>query len=241
VGTSAGQRWLLRAVRAATTVSFAFTLRHMRHAMWWSFRGPLDDVLRTDEPVIVTGWHQDVLALMHYLCTHTFLERRRRFTMLASRSFDGEVTEQVVRPFGFRFVRGSSGKAGARAALHGLRHALERGGSVVVVADGPGPPAWRFHPGPIFLARSTGVPLYVARVQARPQWIVPRTWFRMTVPFPRAHCALFSAGPIDVSDGVEQGRARAEETLLRLGREVDAHLYLRRRPPEGIRLADRGV
>jgi len=241
VGISAGQRWTLRALRAATTAGFAFTLRHMRHEMRWSFRGPLDDALRSETPMILAAWHQDVLGFMHYLCTHTFLERRRRFTMLASHSFDGELTERVVSPFGFRFVRGSTGKKGARSALRGLRTALERGGSVVIVADGPGPPAFRFQPGPVFLARATGVPLYVARLQARPQWIVPRTWFRMTVPAPRAHVALFSAGPLDVSGGVEAARERAERTLHRLGVEIDAHLYLRRRAPEGQRLADRRV
>jgi lysophospholipid acyltransferase (LPLAT)-like uncharacterized protein len=91
-------------------------------------------------------------------------------------------------------------------------------------------------PGPVYLARESGVPLYVARAWARPQLLLARTWFRMALPLPRAHIACLSAGPIDVSGPFEAARARAEATLQGLCEEADALLYLRRNVKGGVRL-----
>ena len=200
--------------------------------------GPLDAALRSGRPMVLTAWHQDVLLLFHYLITFTAFEQRQPWIMLASRSFDGEITERLLRPWGFRFVRGSFGKQGGRSALRGLLRATEEGRSALVIADGPLPPPYVMRPGPVFLARASGLPLYAVRAWARPQTLVPNTWFRLAIPVPRAHFALFSAGPIPVDDGVEAGRRRAEGELLRLCEEADARLYLRRSISGGVRLGD---
>lgn len=235
------QRLALGAIGGLVTLVFGFTTRYLRHACRWHVRGPLDEVARAGGPMILAVWHQDVVPLFHYMTTFTTFEGRRRFVMLASRSFDGEVTERIMRPWGFRFVRGSRGKRGARSALRGLRRALDRGQSVIVVADGPGPPPHVMRPGPVWLARATGAPLYVARAWARPQVLVARTWFRMALPLARAHIALFSAGPLDVAGPPGEARQRAQDALNRLCEEADAYLYLRRRVTGGIRLGARPV
>ena len=238
---SFGQRLALGAFSSLATGVFGFTTRYLRHSCRWHLRGPLHKKLESDDQVILSSWHQDVLPLFHYMVTYTSFERRRRFVMLASRSFDGEVTERIMRPWGFRFVRGSRGKAGARSALRGLRRALDEGKSVVVVGDGPRPPPYVMRPGAAYLSRKTGVPLYVARAWSRPQILLARTWFRMAVPLPRAHIAVFSSGPVDVSGELEDARVRAQDTLNRLCEEADAHLYLRPRISGGIRLGARPV
>jgi lysophospholipid acyltransferase (LPLAT)-like uncharacterized protein len=238
---SFGKRLLARMVGGFSSGFFGLTLRHVRHDCRWHLRGPLDAALRSDEPLILTAWHQDVVPLFHYLITYTHFERRRRFAMLASRSFDGELTERVLRPWGFRFVRGSAGKPGSGSALRGLQRALEAGMSALIIADGPVPPPYEMRPGPVYLARDTGVPLYAARAWARPQFLMARTWFRMAIPLPRAHFALFSAGPIDTSGELERARLRAQETLNRLCEAADAHLYLRPVVRGGVRLGARAV
>jgi lysophospholipid acyltransferase (LPLAT)-like uncharacterized protein len=220
-----GQRIAAAAAEAVTKVGFGLTTRHARLACRWDFEGPLDDVLRTDEPVIVAAWHQDVLPFFHYIAMYTYLQRRRRPVMMSSRSFDGEVTERIMRPFGFDFVRGSRGKRGARAALRGLLRAAEQRRDIVLIADGPLPPAYRMQPGPVYLAQQSGLPLYVARAWVRPQFVLSRTWFRMAVPLPGCRIAVCSDGPLDVSGDIEVARERAEKTLLRLGVEADARLY----------------
>jgi lysophospholipid acyltransferase (LPLAT)-like uncharacterized protein len=235
------ERIALAAIAGGVTALFGLTTRYLRHSCRWHLGGPLHAALAEGRPLIVASWHQDVVPFFHYLANYTRLEARRPFVMLASRSFDGEVTERIMRPWGFRFVRGSFGRAGGSAAVRGLLRALEAGERVAVVADGPRPPAAVMRRGAVFLARESGVPLYVARAWARPQVLVPRTWFRMAVPLPRAHIACLSAGPVDVTGTLEEARARAEGELRRLCEEADALLYLRRRVGGGVRLAARPV
>jgi lysophospholipid acyltransferase (LPLAT)-like uncharacterized protein len=235
------QRMAASVLDGVSRVLFGFTLRHQRDCCRYHFAGPLDDALRRGDQVIVAGWHQDILPFFHYLSMYSAFERRQRFRMMSSRSFDGELTERVLRTWGFRFVRGSFGKISAGAALRGYLRAIEAGDSVVIIADGPQPPAHVFRPGAAFLAQASRLPLYVCRAWARPQWIVPSTWFRMTVPGPRHHCGIWSAGPIDPSGSVEDVRLRAEREMARLGEEVDAALYLQRDIGGGVRLALRDV
>jgi len=235
------ERIALAAIAGGVTALFGFTTRYLRHSCRWHLGGPLHEALADGRPMVVASWHQDVVPFFHYLANFTRLEGRRPFVMLASRSFDGEVTERIMRPWGFRFVRGSFGGAGGSVALRGLLRALAAGERVALVADGPRPPAGVMRSGAVFLARESGVPLYVARAWARPQVLVPRTWFRMALPLPRAHLACLSAGPVDVTGTLEEARARAEGELRRLCEEADALLYLRRQVNGGIRLAARPV
>jgi lysophospholipid acyltransferase (LPLAT)-like uncharacterized protein len=236
-----GQRLAARGVGALSQIVFGFTLRHVRHECRWHLAGPLDAALRDGGQLILAAWHQDVLPLFHYLCQLTLLEQRRRFVMLSSRSFDGELTERVLAPFGFEFVRGSAGKRGGQSALRSLHRHVEQGRDVVVIADGPRPPAFAMKGGPLQLARASGVPLYVARASARPALILPRSWTRMTLPLPRCDLALFSGGPVDTRGSFEEARSRAESELHGLAEELDAHLYLRRRVRGGIRFPERGL
>jgi len=226
------------AIGAFFTFFFGISGRHVRHNCRWHLHGPLNDALRRGEPLILAAWHQDVLPLFHYLANYTALGPRRRMVMMSSRSFDGELTNRIMRPFNYHLLRGSAGKAGSRAALKGLARELRAGRSVTIIADGPRPPAYLMKPGALFLARETGVPLYLVRIWARPQMIIPKTWFRMVVPAPRAHYALFSEGPMDVSGDLEEARLRSEQTLHRLGEELDAFLYLRPTVSGGKSLAD---
>ena len=235
------ERVALATIAGGVTAVFGLTTRYLRHSCRWHLGGPLHAALAEGKPLIVASWHQDALLFFHYLANYTRLEARRPFVMLASRSFDGEVTERIMRPWGFRFVRGSFGRAGGQTAARGLLRALAAGEPVAVVADGPRPPAAVMRRGAVFLARESGVPLYVARAWARPQVLVPRTWFRLAVPLPRAHVACLSAGPIDVSGTLEEARSRAEGELRRLCEEADALLYLRRQVTGGVRLAARPV
>ncbi|MEM8883447.1 MAG: DUF374 domain-containing protein [Planctomycetota bacterium] len=235
------QRLAASIVDGVCRLVFGLTLRHQRDQCRYHFHGPLDDALRRGDQVIVAGWHQDILPFFHYLSNYSALERCQRFRMMSSRSFDGELTERILSAWGFRFVRGSYGKIGGGAALRGYLRAIRAGDSVAIIADGPRPPNYAFRPGAAFLAQSSGLPLYVCRAWARPQWMIPSTWFRMTVPLPKHHCGVWSAGPIDVSGSLEEVCARAESAMAELAEDVDAALYLPRHIGGGVRLAGRDV
>ncbi|MDH3590452.1 MAG: DUF374 domain-containing protein [Planctomycetota bacterium] len=235
------QRALAPVVGAVARTFFGMTLRHVRTGCRWTVRGPLDAALKDrGRPLVLAIWHQDVVPMFHYLIATAGFEERRRFVMLASRSFDGELTRRILEPWGYRFVRGSTGKRGARASLLGLCRAVEAGESVIIVADGPKPPARRMQPGAPFVAQATGAPLYVARAWGKPQWLMAGTKFRMVLPLPRSRFALFSER-VDTAGTPEQIRAHAEGTLLSLCADADAELYLRRHPREAVRLVERAA
>jgi hypothetical protein len=205
---------------------FGFLLRYARHFLRWRVRGPLDGVLRSRSPFVVAYWHQDVLHLQHYICLRAGVEGRRRLVTLSSQSVDGEVGFRLLHPWGYAAVRGSSGKEDAGSALRDLARELRGGAGVVLASDGPQPPPFRMRKGPVWLARETGAPLFVARAWGKPQLLVPRTWFRMSIPLPRSEVVVLSEGPVDVSGTLEEARLRAEAALERLRVEADAMLYL---------------
>jgi len=68
-------------------------------------------------------------------------------------------------------------------ALLGLRRALEEGWTVAFTLDGPRGPRHRVKPGPVALARSSGVPLTMFHAAADRSWEI-RSWDRMVIPAP---------------------------------------------------------
>ncbi len=229
-------RTTARLIWGAVSLLFGLTGRHARLGCRWHLQGPLHEALLDRRQMILVCWHQDVLPMFHYLAQHTFMRKHRPFRVLASKSIDGQITEDLLRPWGFRFVRGSTGKKGARAALRGFLDALEAGESAVIVADGPGPPAYLLQPGPLFMARRSGVPVYVVRGWARPQTHLYGTWFRLAIPLPFCDIAVFSDGPIPVDGTIEEARQRVQDRLNRLCVEADAYLYGKARVKVGMPL-----
>jgi len=105
---------------------------------------------------------------------------------MTSRSFDGEYIARIISRFEYVPVRGSSSRGGAGALLE-MHQMLEQGRSAAFTIDGPRGPRYVAKPGPVLLARNTGVrivPFYIAL--DRP-WVL-RSWdgFMIPRPFSRA-------------------------------------------------------
>jgi lysophospholipid acyltransferase (LPLAT)-like uncharacterized protein len=124
-------------------------------------------------------WHNCVFAA-------AYLYRNRRLAVMTSRSFDGEYIARIISRLGYVLVRGSSSRGGAGALLE-MHRLLDHGISVAFTIDGPRGPRYVAKPGPVLLARNTGiriVPFYIA--PHRP-WVLP-SWdgFMLPRPFSRA-------------------------------------------------------
>ena len=78
--------------------------------------------------------------------------------LMAGLGIVGEYIGRIISKFGYVPVRGSSSRGGARALLQS-RRVLEKGLTVAFTTDGPRGPALVAKPGPITLARSSGVPI----------------------------------------------------------------------------------
>jgi lysophospholipid acyltransferase (LPLAT)-like uncharacterized protein len=104
------------------------------------------------DPSIKVFWHRCVFPA-------TYFYRNRGIAVMTSQSFDGEYIARIIERFGFPAVRGSSSRGGVRALL-GMHKVLDQGSSVAFTIDGPRGPLYVAKPGPVLLARNTGVPIY---------------------------------------------------------------------------------
>lgn len=127
-------------------------------------------------PAIYPFWHRCLIPAC-------FLWRKKQIAVLTSTSFDGEYTARMLDKFGYTPVRGSSTRGGARALL-GMQKELDSGRAAAFTIDGPKGPVYVAKPGPVLLARVTGVPIVCFHVALENPWVLTRSWDRFMVPKP---------------------------------------------------------
>lgn len=178
----------------------------------------IDALWSRRSPVIYVVWHGRILMLPY------FYGRRRRLTVLTSRSRDGDLLAGFVRGFGLGVVRGSSSRGGL-TALRTLARLLQERAEVVIVPDGPRGPREVAQPGAAILARLTGAPVVPVGFGAWPRAVL-RTWDAFLIPRPFARAAVVFGDPILVApqadvDGIEAARGAIEVALTRVTAEAD--------------------
>jgi len=183
-------------------------------------------LLRSDEPVLLAVWHQD---LVHTFAYFSRWNPRRKTYPLASASRDGGLAGAAAEGMGFRrAIRGSSTRGGRKALLQLTRLLREEPtASVAVVCDGPRPPARELKPGVLHLAKTSGRPIWLVRTSFSKTKVLRRTWaeFHIALPFSRAVC--LADGPIHVPPdldraGLEALRQEVEQRLNDLADRADA-------------------
>jgi lysophospholipid acyltransferase (LPLAT)-like uncharacterized protein len=141
--------------------------------------------------------------------------RDRGIAACVSRSRDGDRLDRVLRRLGYAdSVRGST-SSGGTAALRGMVRTLARGGSVVLLTDGPRGPARRSQVGAVALARLSGVPITPVAFAVRPR-LRARSWDRSVLPLPFARIVCRLGAPIAVprnADPDQEERIRSELDL----------------------------
>ncbi|HZU21680.1 MAG TPA: lysophospholipid acyltransferase family protein [Terriglobales bacterium] len=158
-------------------------------------------------PMIYCMWHRCVLA-------SAYVFRNRALRVMISRSFDGELIARTVGRLGYVPVRGSSSRGGAGALLE-FREQLKNGASVVFTADGPRGPRYVAKPGPVLLARDSGVPIIAFHVAIEDAWIV-RSWDALIIPKPFSRGVIRAQAPIMVPADAEDGAPYLAELQRRL-------------------------
>jgi hypothetical protein len=157
-------------------------------------------------PVVFTVWHGEMLPLL-------WVHRDENVAVLISASRDGEIIAKIAETIGFRAVRGSSTRGGARALL-GIVRELQAGSDVAFTPDGPKGPAFSFTPGAVVASAKGGAPMVLVRAWPKRAWRL-KSWDSFMIPKPFTRVDVHHSEPLDVSgDGVE----RAGELALRLQR-----------------------
>ncbi|HYM76661.1 MAG TPA: lysophospholipid acyltransferase family protein [Candidatus Dormibacteraeota bacterium] len=171
-------------------------------------------------PLIGSFWHSCLIP-------STYICRDLGVRVMSSNSYDGEYMGRIIHKFGFVAVKGSSSRNAVRALL-GLRRALEDGWTVAFTLDGPRGPRHKVKPGPVALARSSGVPLTTFHAAVDKAWVL-HTWDRLMIPAPFSRVLLrfgkLIPVPRDASDeDVERHTAELQSSLDRVCEFAEANV-----------------
>ena len=102
------------------------------------------DVSRSGRPCVFLLWHETLLPLLWH-------HRYQGVTLLISEARDGQYLSDLGAALGYKAVRGSSTRGGARALLGAVRQ-LQAGRSVAFTPDGPRGPRRELKPGVVPMA-----------------------------------------------------------------------------------------
>lgn len=211
-----GQPWALN-LGPRLAVSVLRLLRRMLRVVQVG-RARVDALWRRGDRVIVTFWHGRLLMM-------PFAAPEQPAAILISQHRDGEYISRIAQRMGYRVIRGSATRGGARA-FRQLIQALGEGQNVVVTPDGPKGPAGKAKPGAVELARVTGAPIVpVAFGASRAMFL--RSWDRFLVPGFFARGVFVWGEPLVVPPEasraeIDKFQQLLEERLDALGAQADA-------------------
>jgi lysophospholipid acyltransferase (LPLAT)-like uncharacterized protein len=168
------ERFLLWLISWAGYLAIAILGATLRCSISWEDES-LPPNAPFEKPAIYSFWHRSVMPA-------AWIYRSVGLTVMVSRSFDGEYIARIIERLGFTAVRGSSSRGGA-AGLLGMRSQLERGAAVAFTIDGPRGPKYVAKPGPVTLAKATGLPMSAFYVGLSGAWVL-NTWDEMVIPKP---------------------------------------------------------
>ena len=115
--------------------------------------------------------------------------------MMTELSWAGSIQTRILYRLGFKTVRGSSKRQGAKALI-AMKRLVEQGHSAGFALDGPTGPIYESKPGILFLAQKLGLPVVTVAASASPAWVLRSTWCRYMFPRPFARCAIIVGQPV---------------------------------------------
>ncbi|MEO2083274.1 MAG: lysophospholipid acyltransferase family protein [Desulfurobacteriaceae bacterium] len=168
-------------------------------------------------PAIFAFWHGRIFAL-----PVAFSGYGGKVAVLISRHRDGQLAASLVEKFGFRTVRGSTGKGkGGEKAFFEMVNLLKSGISVALTPDGPRGPREKVKPGIVKLSKVTQLPIYPISFSAK--GIRLNSWDRFLLPYPFSKTVIIVGEPLEPSlfDSEEEMAEELESRLISLTRACD--------------------
>lgn len=168
-------------------------------------------------PVIFALWHGRLFFPM-------YCRRDLGIYVLVSEHRDGGMIASALGGAGFRTVRGSTTRGGAKALVQLVR-LVRQGEKVAFTPDGPQGPRWKFQPGAVYLAAKTGLPIVpITGSASRAHYFGSWDSFQFPLPFSRG--VLNIGEPYFVTGGTDEAniefhRMEIERRLIDLACEAD--------------------
>ena len=152
------------------------------------------------------------------------LEDKAHTSILVSNSIDGEVVARAVEKWGFKVVRGSSGKKGAVESTMQMLSRLKEGECVGIMVDGPNGPLHKVKNGAIKLAQMSGAPIVPAHwYSPQKTFISLPSWDKMKTPFGDCKIINLYGTPVYVKqDASDEELSSAKENIRTQLLELEA-------------------
>lgn len=169
-----------RRLRIAVASALAIALVRALGATWrLRLEGPdlRRPVHEAGQALVLAIWHGELLPLIWY-------HRQQDIAALISSHADGEIIARVVKSLGFRPIRGSTSRGGARALMEAVGE-LRGGRDVAFTTDGPRGPRRVSAPGVGVAAAKAGVGVLPIGAHVDRAWVF-RSWDRFVLPKPFA-------------------------------------------------------
>ncbi len=117
---------------------------------------------------------------------------------MVSLSRDGDLLNECFRRLGWRTIRGSTGRAGARAMKAAIDVMNVPGTVLAITPDGPRGPGRRIQPGVVYLARKCGRPIVPVGIGMERSWQA-NSWDRFGIPLPFSRVQWLYGEPIFIA------------------------------------------
>jgi lysophospholipid acyltransferase (LPLAT)-like uncharacterized protein len=186
-------------------------------------RKPVPSTLLRDgersRTVIYAFWHGRMLIF-------TYSHRKRKIHVLISQHQDGEFISRIIHRLGFVSVRGSTTRGGSRAIFE-MCEKTSSGFDVAISPDGPRGPGFQVHPGIIYTAQRSGMPIVPITNSAKNRWNLS-TWDRFLIPKPFSKAVIMLGKPMYVpveatAEELERKRVELEKDLWELTQKADGY------------------
>ena len=132
-----------------------------------------DELLGSKKNFVLAFWHGSMLVPW-------YINRRRNFSALVSRSKDGTLLEKILCKWNYEVIRGSSNDGGSEA-LNILLEMAVSGRPVAITPDGPKGPRHKLKAGAVVVARKAGIPLILLGVGFKEKRHL-KSWDHFEVP-----------------------------------------------------------
>jgi len=178
----------------------------------------IDDLESSGQEAVIVFFHGRQFILVDHL-------RGRKVSVMSSLSRDGELQARTLSGFGYKIVRGSASRGGAKGLI-GLKKLMKDGYHSTFAVDGPRGPINEAKPGAVFLAKKVGAPLLPLISSAKPARIFSRAWDRYMLPYPFSRAVVIYGSPIfldsDTSEeALERDSRMIQKVLLDLQDDAD--------------------
>lgn len=186
----------------------------------WTFVG---NRYNPDEPDrhIFAFWHARLLMM------GVGLKGCQGYTLISDHR-DGAYIADTLHLMGFKTIRGSTTRGGARALLQMVRKSREEHCDFGITPDGPKGPRERVQAGTVQLAMKTGLPVQPVIWATRDHWRVTSSWDHFYIPKPFSK-GVFVYGPkvhVSVEDDLAEAVERVQQAMDETQKQADRYFDL---------------